>query len=70
MPPAARAELRAWRRKALRRAKAGKAASVPFVAEHIPPTLAAAIIGALEECRSPDDVRAVFDSLLEEAAGA
>ena len=56
-------ELRAWQRFVVKRLKDGKALR-PFHAEHIPPTLAAAIEGGLAVAESAADVKAVFQDAL------
>lgn len=55
------AELRAWQKKAIARIKAGR--PVNFTAEHIPPNLAGAIAGALEEAGNTADVKAIFENV-------
>ena len=57
---AIRADLDKWQRKALARMKTGKGAMVEFESEHIPPSLGAAIAGALEEAQTAEDVKTVF----------
>ena len=57
-------ELRRWRRKAVRRAKAGGPPAVPFRSDAIPPALHGALQGALEACSTADDARDVFDVLM------
>lgn len=51
-------ELRAWQKKALARVKQGR--PIPFTAEFIPPHLAGAIAGMLENADTPDDVKTIF----------
>lgn len=55
-----KAELRSWRRKALKRLKDGKKAAVAFKSKILPASLSQAIFGSLEGCDTPDDVSAVF----------
>jgi HK97 family phage portal protein len=67
-PPNGRApeqenELRAWRRKALKAVKAGKAAAVPFDIHAVPLSLAGAISGALESASNAEAVNAIFDNV-------
>ncbi len=57
-------ELRQWRRFAIRRMKEGKPIR-PFKTEHIPEFLAEAIQHELEQCQSVEDVRSLFDSILQ-----
>lgn len=60
-----RADLQLWQRKASRRLKAGKPGKArEFESEHIPPTLHAAITGALEVVTTPAQARRVFGSVL------
>jgi len=58
------AELRAWRRKALRRMKAGKPAG-GFESEYIPAALVGAIEGQLEAVKTADDVDRIFTDAIE-----
>jgi len=44
----------------IKRVKAGKKPARAFEAEHVPPTLKAAIEGALEAAATPDAVRHIF----------
>ena len=55
-----RDELRTWERFVIKRVKAGKKPARAFEAEHVPPTLKAAIEGALEAAATPDAVRHIF----------
>ena len=57
-----RAELRAWQRFAVKRLKEGRALR-PFETKYVPPVLAAAIAGQLEDADA-DAVKAVFDGAL------
>lgn len=52
-------DLKKWQGKAVKRIKIGKDPTV-FFSEFLPPTLMAAISGALDEVEHPEDVRAVF----------
>ena len=54
-------ELKRWERKVLKRVKEGKRATVGFVCEAIPASLAGAIEGALEAAETAEDVKRVFD---------
>lgn len=54
-------DLRRWKNKALSRLKASKTLAFSFESAAIEPSLAAAITGALEACRTAGDVRRVFD---------
>lgn len=63
LPDEALADMRAWRRKAVRRAKAGKDCSCRFESETIPPSLQGAVAGALETAAGVEDVSAIFDSV-------
>ncbi len=63
LPDEALGELRAWRRKVVKRAKSGKGCSCHFESRSIPPSLQGAVSGALEMAASVDDVNAIFDSV-------
>lgn len=56
-------DLEKWRTKALKRVKAKRPMEFSFVTEHIDPVTHAAISGALEQCETEDDVKAVFTDL-------
>lgn len=57
-------ELRAWRKKAIRRMKAGKACG-SFESEYIPAGIAGAIEGQLEAAKTADDVDHIFADAIE-----
>lgn len=52
-------DLKKWQHKAIKRIKTGKDPTV-FSSKCLPPTLVAAISGALDEVEHPDDARSVF----------
>ena len=54
--------LRQWRKKVLKRLKAGKSAAVPFVSEHIGNSRAEAILGQLEEAIDREAVDGIFEA--------
>jgi hypothetical protein len=54
-------ELDAWRKKAIRYTKRGKAATFDFVTEHIPAEIAANIRARLAAAGTPDEVKAAFN---------
>lgn len=64
-PPAVRADLLRWQRKAVKRAKAGQGGACPFESAAIPASLSEAIGGALEEAETPGEVRSVFRPVLD-----
>jgi len=53
-------DLERWQRKSLNALKRGNAAAVEFESDDIPPALAGAIRGQLEQAETPADVRRVF----------
>lgn len=55
-----RADLRRWKSKALARLKAGKSLAFQFRSDAIEASLAGAIEGALEMCKTPADISRVF----------
>ena len=55
-----RVHLDKWRRKAIKRVKAGKSALCEFESEYITPALSGAIMGALEESQTVEDVDSAF----------
>ena len=57
-----KAELRAWKRKALRTYKAEQSASCEFVSEFIPGSLIEAINTQLSAAENTDDINSVFES--------
>lgn len=58
---ARRDDMAAWRRKALKRLKAGDGADCEFVSEYIPDELAGDIREQLQDAGTAEEVRAVFD---------
>ena len=64
----AKAELRDWRKKALRRVKEGKRPAVAFKSKVIPNSLLQAIYGSLEECKTAEDVSRLFERVISEPA--
>ncbi len=60
LPDEALADLRSWRRKAVKRAKTGRGGSCPFESKVIPPALQGAIAGALSQVQEPAEVDAIF----------
>lgn len=65
-----RSALQNWRRKAIKRFKESRSLAdqitkaVDFVSSDIPTALHAAIVAQLEECKSVEEVRAIFDDAL------
>ena len=53
-------ELGKWQKKALRSVRVGDGAAVKFESEHIPPSQAEEITMALTECKTADEITAVF----------
>lgn len=53
-------DLKRWERKSLKRIKAGKSGVANFVSDNIPPSFSAAIIGALESAKTPEDIKMIF----------
>lgn len=60
---AMKADLRAMRRKALKRLKDGRSPAVSFKSPNIPSSLLSAIGGQLEAAKTPADVTAIFDAV-------
>lgn len=56
-------DLEKWRTKALKRVKAKRPMEFSFITEHIDPVTHAAISGALEQCETEEDVKAVFSDM-------
>jgi len=54
-------DLATWQRICLKRVKSGKSPAYDFSSEHLEPVYTASIYGALEECETQEEVRAVFD---------
>ena len=71
-PPASKAaqlrELRAWREKALKAAREGKAAT--FTTTTLPPETVARILAGLAGAQTPNDVKVVFVEALDELEAA
>lgn len=61
MPMKAWDELNTWRKKAVRFAKRGKAATFEFTTEHIPADIADGIRKRLQIAGTPDEVKAAFE---------
>ena len=53
-------DLDKWRTKALKRVRSGKGAACPFDSDHLSPVTKAAIMGALEEASTEEQVKSIF----------
>ena len=60
-------EMRAWQRKALKRLKDGKSAAVAFVSSEIPAEKNAEILSSLADCKTAEEVKAVFSQVENES---
>ena len=57
-------DIEKWQTKAVKAVKRGESALVSFESDHIPPTLSAAILGALEIAETPEEVKRTFSGVL------